>query len=322
MTTVYKVSHSKVKTWRRCHRAYYYKYIKKLRKKTVSRPLVFGRLAHEMMEEQAAGRDPFVKIVEAQKLLSKLKSDELRDEMAQIIDDCELIMTEYFEYYKKSGLKRIEINGKLAEHHFEIEIMPGVIWQGYLDGLGNHKAQLWLIEHKTGKKPFDRDNQWRNLQSLTYFRACQMMGWGDPDGVMWDFILNRTPPVPQILKDGSPSQRAIKTLPLVLKDWCRANGYRVKDFPKLMRCAKEAQDEWFTRVFTPAKDYVINQTFDDFLETTQEMLDYGEKSKAMNIDKHCSWCDFEKLCRAELTLGDVEYLIERDYETNGKKHNG
>ena len=48
-----KVSQSKIKTWRQCKRAYWFKYVENLRKKTKSRPLEFGTIVHEMLTGHA-----------------------------------------------------------------------------------------------------------------------------------------------------------------------------------------------------------------------------------------------------------------------------
>jgi hypothetical protein len=39
----------------------------------------------------------------------------------------------------------------------------------------------------------------------------------------------------------------------------------------------------------------------------------------MNIGRHCSFCDFEMLCRAEIQGSDVDYLKEREYVARKEK---
>src|SRR5690606_31309652 len=45
-----RVSNSSIKTWRKCKREYYYKFILKLEKKRAPAPLYKGKIIHELLE--------------------------------------------------------------------------------------------------------------------------------------------------------------------------------------------------------------------------------------------------------------------------------
>jgi hypothetical protein len=72
------------------------------------------------------------------------------------------------------------------------------------------------------------------------------------------------------------------------------------------------------RIHTPVNRAVADLVFTDFEATVREMVDNHGKCSDMNIDKHCSWCDYEPLCRAKLQGLDVDYIKEREY-TDGTK---
>lgn len=319
MADEFKVSQSKVKTYRRCHRAYHNKYVEKLKRKKVTRPLTFGRIVHEMIEAFANGDDPF-EILDAINLRdAKLFASE-REEYGEIIDDIHTIMTEYFAHYPDNDLVYLRRGGRSAEHEFNIELMDGVIWNGKIDAFGRTPNKLtWLVEHKTfNRRPSD-DDRWRNLQSITYFRAIDIMGWPAVDGVCWDYIGSKAPAQPGILADGSMSQKAIKTLPTAVEKFlARHKPGGNADYRPFIQKTAVNRDEWFLRIHTPVLKEAVDHIFSDFENTIRRMVDDHGKVRDMNIERHCSWCDYEQLCRAELLGGDVDFLKKKEYTTDAK----
>ena len=310
----FNVSQSKVKTYRRCRRAYHNRYVEKLRRKRISRPLVFGRIVHDMIEADLNKQDPFALLNKIAHTDKKMFAAQ-REEYGEIIQDLNLIMIDYFDEYK-GELKPIKKNNKLAEHEFNIEIMPGVNWNGKIDLIASTPNRLrWLGEHKTFTRMPGDDERWRNLQSVTYIRAIDMMGWGSVDGVIWDYIRSKGPNIPQLLDSGKLSQNKKDVLPSSVKFAIKEARLKLSDYRDFIEKARHNRRDWFTRVFQPVKNEVVNRVFDDFLLTLQEMVDNHGKVKDMNIDRHCGWCDYEPLCRAELQGLDVDYVKTREYET-------
>lgn len=314
----FKVSQSKVKTFRRCHRAYYNKYVEKLRRKKVARPLMFGRMVHDMIDAYANGDDPF-EVLDAINLKDmKLFASE-KEEYGEIVRDVGLIMEDYFDYWDDRALVYLRKNGQAAEHEFNIELFPDVLWNGKIDALGRTPNKLtWLVEHKTFTKMPGEDERWRNLQSATYFRAVDMLGWGIPDGMCWDYVRSKPPAVPGLLRNGQPSSRKLDTLPYALKVWMRENAARGVKFDKLLHHAQANRDDWFKRIFTPVSAEVVDRIFKDFKLSVRRMADNHGMLKDMNIERHCSWCEYEPLCRAELLGGDVDYIKQKEYEIGYK----
>lgn len=322
MADEFRVSQSKVKTYRRCHRAYHNKYVEKLKRRRVARPLTFGRMVHEMLEAFAGGDDPF-EVLEAINLRdAKLFASE-REEYGEIVDDIHTIMTEYFKKWPEEDLQYLRVNKKSAEHEFNIELMPNVIWNGKLDGFGKTPNRLkWLIEHKTfNRKPSD-DDRWRNLQSITYFRAIDILGWPQVDGVCWDYIGSKAPAQPGLLADKSMSQKMIKTLPTAVEKFIDRHlpGNNV-DYSTFVKKTEQNYDDWFMRVFTPIHTEAVDAIFADFESTIRRMVDDHGKVRDMNIERHCGWCEYEPLCRAELLGGDIDFIKAKEYTTDGSTVN-
>lgn len=320
MSNHFKVSQSKVKTYRRCHRAYHNKYVEKLKRKRVKRPLMFGRIVHDMIDAYANGDDPFEVLdnigIENMKLFAAEK-----EMYGEIVDDIGIIMEDYFQHWPERDLVYLRRNRRSAEHEFEIELFPGVLWNGKIDGVAKTPNKLkWLVEHKTFTRMPGEDERWRNLQSVTYIRALDILGWQPVDGTCWDYIRSKAPPRPGLLKDKSLSKKKIDTLPTAILAAIEAHGLNVKDYESFIVSMESNRPNWFKRIHTPVGKEVVDKVFADFENTVREMVDKHGKVRDMNIDRHCGWCDFEPLCRAELQGLDVDYVKKKEYYTDGKDY--
>lgn len=307
------VSQSKVKLWRRCRRAYHYKFVEMLKKKKVKRPFTFGGIVHEMLEAHAEGDNPF----EVLERIELEKGAYFRREIemyGNILEDIRVIMTDYFDHWgEDAGLQFIRKNKRSSEHEFRIELRSGLWFTGRIDGAVNARRMRWVKENKSFSRTPSEDARWRSVQGAVYFRAFEMMGWQPFDGILWDYICSKPPSVPERLKSGEWSQKKISTLPTKLEEFFAEHDLKAKDFPKLMDEARENRGDYFFRVFNPVKKHVVGMLFDDFCETAEEIAAMHGKVKSRNIDQHCGWCDYEPLCRAELTKSDVDFIKEHEY---------
>jgi len=316
----YRVSHSKRETWNTCKYKYHVKYVERLRAKRKKRPLMFGSIVHEMLEEHQNGRDAFKVLAKFSKDNAKILRIE-REEYGDLVEDVDCIVSEYLEHYAGDALRYIEINGKLAEHEFEVEIDDGIVLNGKIDGRAVTKNKLrWSVERKTFGRMPSENARWRSVQSNLYLRAEQLMGWPESDGTMWDYIWSKSPTRPQKLKSGKLATRSINTLPSRVLDTIQAYKLNPKDYAHLVKSATKNRAAYFQRIFTPTKKRVVDMVFADFLETAREMRDNHGKKQARTIGRHCDWCEMEPICRAALTGGDVDFIKERDYERREERH--
>jgi hypothetical protein len=320
MSNIFKVSQSKVKTFRRCHQSYDYRYVQKLRRKRKSRPLQFGTMVHEALERHFNGDDALEYFDELRNDVAAMKLfAQEREEYGDILQDCEDIIADYLDHWDKDDLRPIRKAGRGAEHSFEIELMPDIVWNGKLDAIAKTPNKLrWLVEHKTyTRKPSD-DDRWRNLQSVTYFRANDILGWQPLDGCLWDYVKSKPPAIPGVLKDGTLSSKKIDTLPSTVERVIAQHKGEPGRVDALRSMAVKNRSEYFQRIHTPVNRAVADLVFADFETTVREMVDKHGQCSDMNIDKHCSWCDYEPLCRAKLQGLDVDYIKEREF-TYGTK---
>lgn len=314
----FNVSQSKIKLFRQCTQAYHYKYVEQLRKRAPSRPLQFGTIVHEMHDAIANGKDPFSRLAEIEKEQSQLFREEI-EEYGDLVGDLEVIMQEYLAYYADDEMVFVKFQGKYAEHDLSVEIDDGILLKMRIDGLVKSKGLKWLIEHKNHRSIPNEDERWRNLQSAVYLRALSMIGVKDLDGVVWNYIRSKSPTKPQVLKNGGLSKRQIDTLPTQIRKTLDEHGLKEKNYRTLIEQATQNRESYFLRVYTPINSKVIDSIFKDAVKTAREMRDSHGKKRVRNIGIHCSWCDFEAICRAALTGSDVKFVKERQYVIEEEK---
>lgn len=315
MAELFKVSQTKVRKFRTCRRAYYLSYVDGFQKIVKARPLRFGSIIHEMLEVFAEGKDPFAVLNKIGKENKKLFADE-RELYGNIIEDIRIIMENYFRIYTKKSLMFLKYQGKTAEHELEVEIGNDFLFVFRVDHFGKTENNLrWLVENKTFSRKPSEDQRWRDLQTCMYIKACDMLGITKLNGVLWNYIKSKAPTRPEALKDGIHlSKRKIDTLPETVRAVMKEHGLKDKDCKEQIEQAKYNVNSYFDRVFTPVVPQVVDILYNEFMETCLDIRDQHGELSDRNIGQHCGWCEFEPLCRTELTGGDLDYVKEHEYE--------
>lgn len=290
-----------------------------LQKKKKKRPLVFGSLVHSLAEANLEGED-WEAVLDKIDLKDGKMFRREKEMYGNLIADVRDIMTDYFDYWE-GDFKPIKFEGRRSEHEFRIELDDGVWFTGKIDAAAKAKGMRWLVEHKSFSRMPSEDERWRSVQAAVYFRAMEEMGFKPIDGVLWDYISSKPCNVPgETTKTGKISQARIDTLPSRLKRWFKEEGLKKKDYPKLMEDAIHNRRNRFIRIYSPIKTRVVDVIWDDFVDTALEIRDFFGKKKDQNIGRHCSWCDFQPLCKAEATGADIDWLLEREYQTEDLSH--
>lgn len=307
-----KLSNSKVTTWRKCHRAYYYKYGLKLRPKKKGIALRRGSIIHECIEAYDSGRSwrkPYRNF--AKQFYEETFKEEIV-EMGDIPRMVEELMENYQALYENDGLTYLG-----NELHFELPLMPGVVIEGYLDALvEDEKGAIWPKETKTYKRNPDYDFLLLNTQSALYTWAVTEMGYS-PKGTLWDIIRAKEPGRPQFLKDGKVSKRGIDSTPYTVKKALREMGQNPEDYEDLL--AKVSYEDYFRRYPVRVNPTVVKGIMDDFKSTAREIMKSGDKLHDRNLGKGCAWCDYKPLCQADLMGLDTEFIQKKQFEVVEKE---
>jgi hypothetical protein len=121
------------------------------------------------------------------------------------------------------------------------------------------------------------------------------------------------------LLSGAYSQAKINTLPATLKRWLKEEGLKKSEYKKLLDEATANRASYFKRVYSPVKPRVVDILWDGFLETAHDIQANHGKKSAQNMGRHCTWCDFAELCKAEATGADLEFVMKRSYTTEAEQ---
>jgi len=318
------ISQSKVKTYRQCRRQYHNKFVLGLKKKRIKRPFMFGTIMHEIAEADFERHD-WNEVLDKIELDNKKLFKKEIEMYGNLVEDMRDIMTDYFRFWE-GQIKPIKHGGRRSEHEFRIELDDGLWFTGKIDAVVKSKGMRWVMEHKTFARMPSEDDRWRSVQAAVYFRALEQMGFEQIDGVLWDYVSSKAPNVPgELTKTGKVSQARIDSVPARIERWLKEQGLKKKDHRKLLDDAEANLKNRFIRVYSPVKRRIVDNIWNDFVDTAHEIQDFHGKKKDQNIGRHCTWCDYQALCKAEATGSDVDWLIEREYSVEtkqGNDHNG
>lgn len=312
MAETLKLSNSKVTTWRRCHRAYHYKYHDHLRPKIKGVALRRGSIIHECIEAYDSGkswRKPFRTF--AKQFYEETFQEEIV-EMGDIPRMVEELMENYQALYENDGLIYLG-----NEMHFELPLMPGVVIEGYLDALvRDEQGYIWPKETKTYKRNPDYDFLVMNTQSALYTWAVMEMGY-QPKGTLWDIIRAKEPSRPVFTKSGEISKKGIDSTPYTVAKALREMGKDPKDYQDLL--GKVRFEDFFKRHQVRVNPTIVQGIMTDFKSTAKEILKSGDKLCDRNLGKNCAWCEYKPLCQAELMGLDTDFIRKKQFEVSEKE---
>jgi hypothetical protein len=279
---------------------------------------MFGTIIHSIAEAQFEGQD-WEEVLNTIELDNRKLFKREIEMYGNIIEDIRYIMKDYFAYWANhptDNVKPIEHDGRKSEHEFRIELAPGIWFTGKIDALVKARKLKWLMEHKSFSRMPSEDDRWKSIQTAVYFRALEMMGFDAIDGVLWDYVSSKPLNVPgELTPTGKVSQRAIDSVPSRVKAWIKEEGHNKKDYAKLITDAEANRRNRYIRLFSPVKRSVVKTLWSDFIDTAKEIQDFHGRKKDQNIGRHCNWCDYNELCKAELTGSDIDWIIDRNYTT-------
>jgi len=316
------ISQSKIKAWRQCRRQYHWKFVELIQKKMRKRPFMFGGIVHQICEAEFE-REDWEEVLSQIELDNKKLFRKEREMYGNIIEDIRDIMTDYFDYWDghPSAVKPLKHDGRRSEFEFRIELADDLWFTGRIDSVVKSKGMRWVMEHKTFSRMPSEDERWRSVQAAVYFRALEEMGFPPIDGVLWDYISSKAPNVPgELTATGKVSQKKLDTVPSRITRWIKENGHSKKEFAKLLESSKANLPNRFIRLFSPVKRPVVDMIWEDFVDTAREVQEFHGRKKDMNIGRHCTWCDYQPLCKAMMTGADVDWLIEREFEQEDVSH--
>jgi PD-(D/E)XK nuclease superfamily len=314
-----KVSHSRIRCWRRCKMLHHYRYVQKLKKKKKSLPLRVGSIIHLMIEYYQETGD-------WQEVWEGFRTEfnrEYREEKLEFGDVPALvnnIVKGYVDYYSEDGLTYPKRRGRSTEIRVLKYLSNEVIFDGYIDAYPvDEQGRNWLMDHKSCRFIPSEEQRFSDLQLLIYCWLLPQCGYPKPDGVIWDYLRTKSPVIPDVLKDGSISKnsRIDTTFSVYKATVINHLGYNkwksdYMDFAKAN--FNNSEEKFYRRIRLPTPSAeMVNNVVLDLIDTSHEIYYYGKDLKTRNMNKDCSWCEFYNLCSIEVRGLDSSYLKKTEF---------
>lgn len=320
-----RVSHSRLKTWRRCQMQHHYRYYQGLRRIRKSIPLTVGTAIHSMIEAQHERGDWSTELEEFRAEFSKLFREE-QAELGDLPSICNDIVLGYFEAHRGDGLTYpVRRRGRATEIEVKVGLDSSTVFVGYVDAYPqDQQGRNWLMDHKTCKVIPDEDARFADLQLVTYSWLLPEMGYPKPDGVIWDYIRTKPPTRPEVLKNGTISKaRKIDSTYSVYMDTVRRElgEEAVSEYEDFARTLSGREDKFYRRVSLPNPPRaMVDSAVKDILVTTSEIRKAGPTATVRNMTRDCKMCSYYTLCQAEVRGLDSEYIRKTEYVTKEKEN--
>lgn len=314
-------THSMLKTFRRCPKQAEYKYVQRLKPKSIGRPLSFGVDFHLMLQVDAEGGDWREVLMDVRRKFSDLFDEEKDGLGADYPQQLERTMLSYKWHYANDPWKVHEVEVTL-----ECPFPDGSIYRCKLDLIVENQYGLWVVDHKTLKKTPDLTFRLLDAQSALYIWCCLKIGI-PVQGHIWNYVLSKPPSMPVMLKSGKGLSRAAKI---------------VTDYPHLMRAIKKydldpadyaeklaylkAQryqegemqtSPFFQRSVLHKSHDMVTQVAAEGYHTSRRMHEYPwDQPRLIERvpDRSCRFtCSYTEICSLELFGGDTRVLRRSKY---------
>lgn len=303
------VSWSEIQKWCTCRQKWYWNYFIGVVPKRVERAPSVGSCGHAAEAAILRGEDWNQAVDEwREKELGKRDMfDEEIEEYDQIVELVKGIIPRYLERYQDNW------EPVLVEKKFDIGI-SGVKLRliGYWDAIvRSEDGYLWLLEHKFPKQFRTEDQLLLDGQIGTYQYAAHRCGY-PVIGTVYNQLLARLPAVPNINKDGSVSRAKVYTDWETYKRTVEQQGLNPADYAEMQD--KLADFEFFKRFYIYRSETEIKKFARDMERRIWDMR--KTKKHIYKSESHitCNSCSYKELCLEQLKGGDVDYLIEMNFE--------
>lgn len=318
MPEITRISFSKAKTWRRCHKQFDYKYNQRLERKRKAAPLLRGSILHEMLDARAKMLMK-QKTVTPTSVLKRYEKEfrqlflEERDQYGDFISDIQRAFDTYCRSYPDDSFEYLGVEEELI-----LDLAPGIQFIGYIDKrIRDKKRKLkYVVDHKTHRNIPDEEARFADLQMVFYVWGHNKKNPKDQvDGIVWDYIRTKPPTIPEQLKSGELSQRAnIDTDVYTYKAEIDRLKLDPKPYMEFLKKLGERRNSFVERVFLPSPPKImIDTAVSDLVSTAEQIRDFGSKLKDRNSSKDCSWCTFYNLCQAEMRGLDSDFIRKADF---------
>lgn len=322
-------THSMIKQMRKCPKATEYKYFRRLKPRSIGRPLQMGKWMHWLLEAHYKGEDWRVVHDDLCEKYSEL-FDEEKEMLGNLPVDCAELMEAYLWHYKADHWIVHEVEFKV-----QTRWPDGSIYRGKCDMLIEDDYGLWIVDHKNHKKLPSAQYRMLDTQSPLYVWAARR---GDPEsgidpipvrGFIWNYLKTAPQGKPTLLKDGS--RLSLKMGDTTYPTWYRQMKKLGLD-PKAEEYAAVARrlqgdrykpgetqtSRFFVRETLERDDDVLSRLAAEAYRTSRRLHTYPfhqTHTVERTVDyRGCEYaCSYTRLCTTELLGGITSNIMKQDF---------
>ena len=313
------ISYSRVSSYLSCPYQHFLRYVRRLEKKKPERPLFCGTDFHRLLELRNNPKQLSKAKKEIEDTFYSMPASWQGDIGENYIQELTQIFEDYQEVYQDQK------QPQETERSFEIEVgsvkEEPIIFVGKIDELYRRKrhGEKYIIvgEHKTFSTKPSMDILVMNPQKCLYAKAVQFIYGLLPSKVKWDYIRS-SPANPPVWLEKSGRFSAASSSSITPMSWRRACASRGIDDPKVLKEGDRYVSNipnYFFQAELDIDSEMVEAVWRDYLYTAKQIIKQGSKNTSHNISKSCSYCSYKDICYAEMTGGDVDYIIDRDFKT-------
>jgi len=321
------ITHSAIKTFRRCPRQYYYKYVRRLKPRTTGTPLKRGTWMHELLEAHHSGMDWKLRHIELCAQYDTLL-DEEKDYYGDLPEECYALMRAYVYYYEDDPWQTHE-----TEFTIETELplkSALVVYRGRVDILFENVFGLWIGDHKTHGRLPGLTFRLLDAQSALYMWAALERGL-EVQGFMWNYLRTTGPSKPRVVKAGNRLYKNLSdtdyhTFGMEIKRLLKTGELRamtpdIKAHLLRLKAERYSPGEpqtspFFRRDPLEKDDDMLDRVITETVHTVARIRAYPFHKPDMverSIDRGCEWCPFADLCTAELMGSNTKSLLKNNF---------
>lgn len=308
------LSYSRFSTYLGCPYSHYLAYEEGWVKKKTQRPLFFGSDFHKLLEF----RNQPDKIEDVKTELTDKYYELTGDQQAELgpdyLEGLFNIFSDYCDVWKDCPLPdktEVEFNIPIATYKGE-----DIIFKGFIDELYMNDDGFTIGEHKTFSKMPAKDFLVMNTQKSLYAKAVKLLFGEYPKTILWDYTRSSQAQFPVWLeKSGRFSNAASQNI--TPYSWARACAERGITDTETLNMGEKYSQNIANFFFRTEMDYItemIDEIWEGFRYTCKDIVLHGKKNKTKNLTYGCSSCGYRDICHAELTGGNVDAILEHDFE--------
>lgn len=314
----YERRYSEIAAWLKCPRQHYYAWQLGLEPARPNFKMIYGLLFHKGMEAYWKGRLIELEVVNYAKELQAKYSDSLIDEDLELIHKQAIVALENVnKAIKEFKCEEYECIG--AEVEIKIEVVIPTIIVGHIDAVLKHKEtnELWIVDYKTRAKFKDNEEELYNMQLALYTKIWEAKGLGNVAGTMVWQASNKQEESPRMLKSGAMSREKINCTWDKYKKALLDNSLNPLDYFDMERKLDSKSE--FSCIVNRKDKIIVDNIFEEIISALLLMRHNNIKHRNL-IPNNCNFCDYKKICYAELSGTDTDLILKNYYTRRDLKN--